>query len=185
MFIFTPLNQILFRVLLKGKAGGDDKKEQEESLIEEKTAAQLKAKREMLLNSRDTKFSTLFKRFDELILKPILIRDYEERHHVIKSMKHKEENTTAASTKNSFYDPVMFLRKAPKKRRHSFDAVNRDTNPIDLEGETIHSRLTLQSRRSDRTSQGVNQKEEVKILPQEITRSSRSSTLSLGLINKR
>jgi len=43
-------------------------------------AKHLTKKREDLVNSSDTKFAVIFRRIDEFVLKPLLIRDYEKRY---------------------------------------------------------------------------------------------------------
>ena len=75
MYIFTPLNPWLFKKLLKGQNQGADG-----SVVERvNSRTLLLTKREELVNKTQTNFKTLFKRLDEFFLKPILIREYEDR----------------------------------------------------------------------------------------------------------
>ena len=89
MYIFTPLNMVLFSTLLGGDknkplAHDDDDDEDEKGHGDHEAAARLKAqklieKRERMIRDPSPKLLDFFKRFDELLLKPILIRDYENR----------------------------------------------------------------------------------------------------------
>lgn len=88
MFIFVPLNPILFEKLL-GKDGEADDEEMQKSTVIEPTQTLLLKKREDLINNKDTKFSVVFKRLDDFVLKPCLIRDYEQRVVNILLMKLK------------------------------------------------------------------------------------------------
>ena len=143
MFIFTPLNQVLFRVLLKGHKSNLDHAEDEIEVNVEKSGDQVKSARLKLIEAGHPKFNNIFKRLDELILKPILIRDYEERHAHIKTLKKKEEGTVTA--KASFFDPIQFLRKAPRKRRHSFDSVmpGRDSQILNMSPDLIPNKVSV------------------------------------------
>jgi hypothetical protein len=86
MYIFTPLNPMLFNTLLSDSSSNatindsalDEKRL---SLAEEKPKSNtiLLQKREQLVNRSPTGFKVIFKRLDELIIKPVLIRDYENR----------------------------------------------------------------------------------------------------------
>lgn len=78
MYIFTPLNQILFRKWLKPVHGMADNPEHEKKT--EKSPEAIRKKRITLVNESKTGIMTLFKRLDELILKPLLIREYEKRY---------------------------------------------------------------------------------------------------------
>lgn len=78
MFIFVPLNPVLFEKLL-GKEGEGPDEDMQKSTVIEPTQTLLLKKREDLINNKETKFSVVFKRLDELVLKPCLIRDYEQR----------------------------------------------------------------------------------------------------------
>jgi hypothetical protein len=78
MYIFTPLNQILFRKWMKPVDGTSDNSDNEKKA--EKNPETIKRKRIALVNESKTGIMTLFKRLDELILKPLLIREYEKRY---------------------------------------------------------------------------------------------------------
>lgn len=81
MYIFTPLNMILFTHML-GKGATDDGEEGHghgESRKERSSTFVLLQKRADLVNKSETKFAILFKRLDEFFIKPLLIRDYENR----------------------------------------------------------------------------------------------------------
>lgn len=75
MYIFTPLNPFLFKKLLSSKNQSG-----EGSMVERPhSRTVLLQNREKLVNKSDTTFKTLFKRLDEFFLKPIFIREYEDR----------------------------------------------------------------------------------------------------------
>jgi hypothetical protein len=86
MYIFTPLNPILFNVLLGGANSNDGESDDHNphgkiSLAEERPASKtiLLQKRADLVNKKEPKFKVVFKRLDEFVIKPMLIRNYEER----------------------------------------------------------------------------------------------------------
>lgn len=113
MYIFTPLNMILFTKMLKkpvadhgeGEEGGEGEHAHFKVKFESKQGSGdlLLAKRAKLVNESETGFKVIFKRLDELVLKPILIRDYEARVLKISKMKLKEEKYEGRKT---FFDPV-------------------------------------------------------------------------------
>lgn len=78
MYVFTPLNQILFTKWLVVKSASLD------SSIDNKKASKtpeaIKRNRVKLVNESQPGVVVLFKRLDELILKPIFIRSYETRY---------------------------------------------------------------------------------------------------------
>jgi hypothetical protein len=82
IFIFTPANQFLFRWLLPaGPSAGDDHSEGHGKPSKpSKTREEILQSRAILVNNEDTSFRIIMKRFDELVIKPILIRDYEARY---------------------------------------------------------------------------------------------------------
>lgn len=86
MYIFTPLNPLLFSALLsddKGAAGStvDHGAGHKISLADERPPSKtiLLQKRADLVNKKEAKFKIIFKRLDEFVLKPMLIRNYEDR----------------------------------------------------------------------------------------------------------
>lgn len=85
MYIFTPLNPMLFRKLMDQSAGGSTASSamahNKVSLADERPASKtiLLQKREHLVNKSQTGCKVIFKRLDELVIKPLLIRDYENR----------------------------------------------------------------------------------------------------------
>ena len=92
MYIFTPLNQILFRKWLKPIQGAEDTAAEEKKA--EKSPEAMKQKRVTLVNESKSGIKVIFKRLDELILKPLLIRDYEKRyvggHNIVKNWSRKK-----------------------------------------------------------------------------------------------
>lgn len=86
MYIFTPLNPTLFNVLLGGDKNGAsgsslDDDQNKMSLADERPPSRtiLLQKRVDLVNKKEPKFKVLFKRLDEFVIKPTLIRNYEHR----------------------------------------------------------------------------------------------------------
>ena len=123
IFIFTPLNQMLYKVLLDKPAAELEETETPDIHNLEERAKHLSKKRDDLVNSSETKFAVIFKRIDEFVLKPLLIRDYEKRYVAsseqvkINSLKkHEEDDFMAGKVKKSFFDPVLFKRVKGNKR---------------------------------------------------------------------
>jgi hypothetical protein len=88
MYIFTPLNPMLFRYLMDQPLAVVESVSSSPiphnmiSLGDERPPASntiLMQKREHLVNRSNTGCKVLFKRLDELVIKPLLIRDYESR----------------------------------------------------------------------------------------------------------
>ena len=82
MYIFTPLNMVLFTHMLGGGAAdteGDQEHGHGGGRKERSSTFVLLQKRADLVNKSETKFAVLFKRLDEFFIKPLLIRDYENR----------------------------------------------------------------------------------------------------------
>lgn len=79
MYVFTPLNQILFRKWLKPVVVSDDDNSEIDKKAE-KSPETIRRKRVTLVNESKSGFKVLFRRLDELIIKPLLIRDYEHRY---------------------------------------------------------------------------------------------------------
>ena len=81
MYIFTPLNMILFTKFL----GAGDKPKKENNSLEGEVPTQRRSTFNLLSNTNEKSEKknksppSLLKRLDEYILKPILIRDYENR----------------------------------------------------------------------------------------------------------
>lgn len=84
--VFTPLNQLMFKLLL-----GGDSSEAEASVrdleLEEKKLSLMVDNRDQLQDHQKLKTTTIFRRLDEFILKPLLIRNYEERAGEIRKQK--------------------------------------------------------------------------------------------------
>ena len=86
MYIFTPLNPYLFKKVLGDNGGAIESVNEEPEAhghghagVRTTSRTVLLQKRNDLVNKKnDVKFKTIFKRLDEFILKPILIRNYEE-----------------------------------------------------------------------------------------------------------
>ena len=83
MYVFTPLNMVLFTNLLKKDDIDDDDEEShghdDDSRKKRSSTFVLLQKRVDLVNKSETKFIVLFKRLDEFFIKPLLIGDYEKR----------------------------------------------------------------------------------------------------------
>lgn len=87
MYIFIPLNPMLFRKMLDQAAAPEVSTSSSAiphnmiALGEDRTGSKtiLLQKREHLVNRSQTGCKVLFKRLDELVIKPLLIRDYENR----------------------------------------------------------------------------------------------------------
>lgn len=80
MYIFTPLNMVLFTHMLGGGAADTEEEEHGHGGRKERSSTfVLLQKRADLVNKSETKFAVLFKRLDEFFIKPLLIRDYENR----------------------------------------------------------------------------------------------------------
>lgn len=84
MYIFTPLNMVLFTKLLDdGSSGAGDGHEEQAhghgQTRERASTYELLQKREKLITQEKVSAALFFKRIDEFFLKPLLIRDYEDR----------------------------------------------------------------------------------------------------------
>lgn len=151
MYLYIPINQLLFNKLLYSKASEESmnaSNQVEDELLEEERDTDQQNKllngRVDLVNKSKPGFKVLFKRLDELILKPILIRDYEKRCLKIDLLKHREDerkikepgvvrdiagNNNNASlisgnhsmTASLIFDPVTFKR-APRGPRGPKDS---------------------------------------------------------------
>lgn len=98
MYLYIPINQALFNTLLYSRPAEDtantSHQVDDDPVGEERDTEQqrkLLDGRIDLVNKAKPGFKVLFKRLDELILKPILIRDYERRCLKIDLLKHKED----------------------------------------------------------------------------------------------
>ena len=81
MYIFTPLNQICYKYLLK-KPDNIQEEPHSPEINKLDRAETLIKKREKLQEVGKNSIFTIFKKIDEFILKPLLIRDYEKRYVV-------------------------------------------------------------------------------------------------------
>lgn len=84
MYIFTPLNPLLFKILLKDqvKGGGESVPNEVDGgtlLTRQPSRTVLLEKRAQLIKKPAKGLIAMFKRADEFFIKPLLIRDYEKR----------------------------------------------------------------------------------------------------------
>ena len=76
MYIFTPLNMVLFTKML-GDSPASVK--QPDAAKERRSTFNLLASKDKKFKEPTTGFAQIIKSIDELIFKPLLIRDYENR----------------------------------------------------------------------------------------------------------